>query len=96
MGVPAQVSSTSLDQGSKLRGTFPKALLQLNSATLILDQLINQLYRRCNQRQQWKHPGSQYSLGNSDCTKYSFEREGHLLTYVSALEPFYHHGLDNI
>ncbi|GFV41461.1 uncharacterized protein TNCV_5016181 [Trichonephila clavipes] len=34
-GVPAQVSSTSLDHGSKLRGPLPKALVQLNSATLI-------------------------------------------------------------
>ncbi|GFW26814.1 uncharacterized protein TNCV_1403041 [Trichonephila clavipes] len=34
-GVPAQVSSTSLDHGSKLRGPSPKALVQLNSATLI-------------------------------------------------------------
>ncbi|GFU53437.1 uncharacterized transposon-derived protein F54H12.3 [Trichonephila clavipes] len=30
-GVPAQVSSTSLDHGSKLRGPSPKALVQLNS-----------------------------------------------------------------
>ncbi|GFT99737.1 hypothetical protein TNCV_1141151 [Trichonephila clavipes] len=30
-----QVSSTSLDHGSKLRGSSPKALVQLNSATLI-------------------------------------------------------------
>ncbi|GFV38215.1 hypothetical protein TNCV_4792011 [Trichonephila clavipes] len=28
-GVPAQVSSTSLDHGSKLRGPSPKALVQL-------------------------------------------------------------------
>ncbi|GFT34046.1 hypothetical protein TNCV_4384931 [Trichonephila clavipes] len=34
-GVPAQVSSTSPDHGSKLRGPSPKALVQLNSATLI-------------------------------------------------------------
>ncbi|GFY11020.1 uncharacterized protein TNCV_2201281 [Trichonephila clavipes] len=34
-GMPAQVSSTSLDYGSKLRGPSPKALVQLNSATLI-------------------------------------------------------------
>ncbi|GFX40881.1 uncharacterized protein TNCV_3761021 [Trichonephila clavipes] len=31
----AQVWSTSLDHGSKLRGPSPKALMQLNSATLI-------------------------------------------------------------
>ncbi|GFW80688.1 hypothetical protein TNCV_3235401 [Trichonephila clavipes] len=30
--VPAQVSSTSLDHGSKLRGMSLKALVQLNSA----------------------------------------------------------------
>ncbi|GFW80062.1 hypothetical protein TNCV_4911601 [Trichonephila clavipes] len=34
-GVPVQVSSTSLDHGSKLRGPSPKALVQLNSVTLI-------------------------------------------------------------
>ncbi|GFT93608.1 uncharacterized protein TNCV_677441 [Trichonephila clavipes] len=33
--MPAQVSSSSLDYGSKLRGVSPKALVQLNSATLI-------------------------------------------------------------
>ncbi|GFX32705.1 uncharacterized protein TNCV_888431 [Trichonephila clavipes] len=37
-GVPAQVSSTSLDHGSKLRGPSPKALVPLNSATLIFNQ----------------------------------------------------------
>ncbi|GFX15319.1 hypothetical protein TNCV_3302481 [Trichonephila clavipes] len=37
-GYPAQVSSTSLDHGSKLRGPSPKALVQLNSATLIFNQ----------------------------------------------------------
>ncbi|GFU56058.1 hypothetical protein TNCV_3405221 [Trichonephila clavipes] len=31
--LPDQVSSTSLDHGSKLRGPSPKALVQLNSAT---------------------------------------------------------------
>ncbi|GFW88117.1 hypothetical protein TNCV_217891 [Trichonephila clavipes] len=41
-GVPAQVSSTSLDHGSKLRGPSPKALVLLNSATLIFNQSINQ------------------------------------------------------
>ncbi|GFW67500.1 hypothetical protein TNCV_3391711 [Trichonephila clavipes] len=39
-GVPAQVSSTSLDYGSKLRGPQPKALVQLNSATLMFNQSI--------------------------------------------------------
>ncbi|GFV93510.1 uncharacterized protein TNCV_1988241 [Trichonephila clavipes] len=34
-GLPAQVSSTSLDHGSKLRGPSPKALVYLRSATLI-------------------------------------------------------------
>ncbi|GFX06988.1 putative RNA-directed DNA polymerase from transposon X-element [Trichonephila clavipes] len=34
-GVPAQVSSTFIDHGSKLRGPSPKALVQLISATLI-------------------------------------------------------------
>ncbi|GFV78583.1 uncharacterized protein TNCV_1888891 [Trichonephila clavipes] len=34
-GVPAQMSSSSLDYGSKLRGSSPKALVSLNSATLI-------------------------------------------------------------
>ncbi|GFV80208.1 hypothetical protein TNCV_1477701 [Trichonephila clavipes] len=38
--VPAQVSSTSLDCGSKLRGPLPKALVQLNSATLIFTHLL--------------------------------------------------------
>ncbi|GFV99435.1 hypothetical protein TNCV_1514051 [Trichonephila clavipes] len=33
--IPAQVSSTSIDNGSKLRGPSPKALVQLNSATSI-------------------------------------------------------------
>ncbi|GFW22812.1 uncharacterized protein TNCV_2380271 [Trichonephila clavipes] len=41
-GVPAQVSSTSLDHDSKLRGPSPKALVQLNIATLIFKQSINQ------------------------------------------------------
>ncbi|GFV85088.1 uncharacterized protein TNCV_3320261 [Trichonephila clavipes] len=36
--VPAQVSSTSLDHGSKLRGPSPKALVKLNSAMLIFNQ----------------------------------------------------------
>ncbi|GFX13030.1 uncharacterized protein TNCV_2356861 [Trichonephila clavipes] len=40
-GVPAQVSSTSLDHGSKLRGPSPKALVQLNCVTLIFNQSIN-------------------------------------------------------
>ncbi|GFY11994.1 hypothetical protein TNCV_4974941 [Trichonephila clavipes] len=35
-GVPAQVSSSSLDHGSRLRGLSPKALVLLNSAMLIL------------------------------------------------------------
>ncbi|GFX00192.1 hypothetical protein TNCV_296811 [Trichonephila clavipes] len=39
--VPAQMSSTSLDYGSKLRGPSPKALVLLNSATLISNQSIN-------------------------------------------------------
>ncbi|GFV24173.1 uncharacterized protein TNCV_4165201 [Trichonephila clavipes] len=39
-GVPAQVSSTSFDHGSKLRGPSPKSLVQLNSATLIINQSI--------------------------------------------------------
>ncbi|GFS98744.1 uncharacterized protein TNCV_2591891 [Trichonephila clavipes] len=39
-GVPAQVSPTSLDHGSKLRGPSPKALVLLNSATLIFNQSI--------------------------------------------------------
>ncbi|GFU61916.1 hypothetical protein TNCV_4826851 [Trichonephila clavipes] len=30
-GVPAQVSSSSLDHGSKLRGLSPKALVELNT-----------------------------------------------------------------
>ncbi|GFT36500.1 uncharacterized protein TNCV_3672051 [Trichonephila clavipes] len=34
-GVPAQVSSSSLDHGSKLQGPSPKDLVYLNSATLI-------------------------------------------------------------
>ncbi|GFV55694.1 uncharacterized protein TNCV_754941 [Trichonephila clavipes] len=42
-GVPAQVSSTSLDHGSKLRGPSPKALVQLNSATLIFTHSLTQL-----------------------------------------------------
>ncbi|GFU72081.1 uncharacterized protein TNCV_2976661 [Trichonephila clavipes] len=42
-GVPTQVSSTSLDHGSKLRGPSPKALVQLNRETLISNQSINQL-----------------------------------------------------
>ncbi|GFY19914.1 hypothetical protein TNCV_2146071 [Trichonephila clavipes] len=33
-GVPAQVSSLSLDHSSKLRGPSPKGLVLLNSATL--------------------------------------------------------------
>ncbi|GFV53615.1 hypothetical protein TNCV_2643341 [Trichonephila clavipes] len=33
--MPAQVSSSSLDHGSKIRDPSPKALVQLNSATLI-------------------------------------------------------------
>ncbi|GFV87971.1 hypothetical protein TNCV_782511 [Trichonephila clavipes] len=41
-GVPAQVSSTSLDHGSKLRGPSPKALVQLNSATLIFTHSLTQ------------------------------------------------------
>ncbi|GFX19241.1 hypothetical protein TNCV_3013851 [Trichonephila clavipes] len=41
--VPAQVSSTSLDHGSKLRGPSPKALVSLNSATLIFNQSINRV-----------------------------------------------------
>ncbi|GFW32721.1 hypothetical protein TNCV_3679691 [Trichonephila clavipes] len=42
-GVPAQMSTTSLDHGSKLRGPSPKALAQLNDVTLIFNQSINQL-----------------------------------------------------
>ncbi|GFV06036.1 hypothetical protein TNCV_3143271 [Trichonephila clavipes] len=38
--MPAQVLSTSLDNSSKLRGPSPKALVQLNSATLILTQSL--------------------------------------------------------
>ncbi|GFW10490.1 hypothetical protein TNCV_892851 [Trichonephila clavipes] len=34
-GVPAQVSSSSIDLGSKFRDQSPKALDQLNSAKLI-------------------------------------------------------------
>ncbi|GFY16592.1 hypothetical protein TNCV_2787191 [Trichonephila clavipes] len=34
-GVPAHVSSSSLDRGSKERGSSPKVLEQLNSAKLI-------------------------------------------------------------
>ncbi|GFW07460.1 uncharacterized transposon-derived protein F54H12.3 [Trichonephila clavipes] len=44
-GVPAQVSSTSLDHGSKLRGPSPKALVQLNSATLILTHSLTPQFR---------------------------------------------------
>ncbi|GFX17719.1 hypothetical protein TNCV_475191 [Trichonephila clavipes] len=40
-GVPAQVSSTSLDRGSKLRGPLPKALMLLNSTTLILTHSVH-------------------------------------------------------
>ncbi|GFU98765.1 uncharacterized protein TNCV_1214811 [Trichonephila clavipes] len=40
-GVPAQVSSTSLDHGSKLRGPLPKALVLLNSCDVNI-QSINQ------------------------------------------------------
>ncbi|GFT41431.1 retrovirus-related Pol polyprotein from transposon TNT 1-94 [Trichonephila clavipes] len=39
--VPAQVSSTSLDHGSKLRGPSPKALVQLNSATFIFTHSLH-------------------------------------------------------
>ncbi|GFX19129.1 hypothetical protein TNCV_3012731 [Trichonephila clavipes] len=39
-GVPAQVSSSSLDPGSKLRGPSPKALGQLNSATLMFTHAL--------------------------------------------------------
>ncbi|GFX49104.1 hypothetical protein TNCV_3077221 [Trichonephila clavipes] len=39
-GVPAQVSSTSLDHGSKLRDPSPKALEYLNSATLKFTQSL--------------------------------------------------------
>ncbi|GFT67144.1 hypothetical protein TNCV_782991 [Trichonephila clavipes] len=38
-GVPTQVSSSSLDHSSKLRGPSPKALGLLNSAMLILTHL---------------------------------------------------------
>ncbi|GFU42634.1 hypothetical protein TNCV_1545081 [Trichonephila clavipes] len=36
--MPAQVSSTSLDHGPKLRVPSPKALVYLNSATLLFNQ----------------------------------------------------------
>ncbi|GFU97812.1 hypothetical protein TNCV_2532841 [Trichonephila clavipes] len=39
-GVPAQESSSSLDNDSKLRGPSPEALEQLNSALLIVCQVI--------------------------------------------------------
>ncbi|GFY28259.1 uncharacterized protein TNCV_4395931 [Trichonephila clavipes] len=51
-GVPAQVSSTSLDHDSKERAPSPKALVQLNSATLIfthsLDAALKYGERRAN------------------------------------------------
>ncbi|GFS92653.1 uncharacterized protein TNCV_1160971 [Trichonephila clavipes] len=47
-GVAAQVSSTSLDHGSKLRGPSPKALVQLNSDVNI--QSINQTQAAPSQR----------------------------------------------
>ncbi|GFV93442.1 hypothetical protein TNCV_1987571 [Trichonephila clavipes] len=37
--IPAQVSSTSLDHGSRLRDPLPKALVWLNSVTLIFTHL---------------------------------------------------------
>ncbi|GFU50145.1 uncharacterized protein TNCV_640571 [Trichonephila clavipes] len=40
-GVSAQVSSTSLDHGSKLRGPSPKAFVSLNSATLIFTHSLD-------------------------------------------------------
>ncbi|GFT41947.1 hypothetical protein TNCV_1667881 [Trichonephila clavipes] len=42
--MPAQVPFTSLDHGSKLRGPSPKALVYLNSATLIFNQSINDAF----------------------------------------------------
>ncbi|GFU85319.1 uncharacterized protein TNCV_2386241 [Trichonephila clavipes] len=41
-GVPAQVSSSSLDHCSKLRGPSPKALVYLNSATFIFTHSLKQ------------------------------------------------------
>ncbi|GFX17068.1 hypothetical protein TNCV_4265941 [Trichonephila clavipes] len=46
-GVLAQVSSTSFDHGSKLRGPSPKALVQLNSATLIFTHVPPQKTFQC-------------------------------------------------
>ncbi|GFW52389.1 hypothetical protein TNCV_2796471 [Trichonephila clavipes] len=41
--VPAQVSSSSLDNGSDLQGSLPKALMQLKSVTLIFTHSITRL-----------------------------------------------------
>ncbi|GFV01462.1 hypothetical protein TNCV_2960561 [Trichonephila clavipes] len=45
-GVPTQMSSTSLDHGSKLRGHSPKALVWLNSVMLIFTQSLTRLVHR--------------------------------------------------
>ncbi|GFY19341.1 hypothetical protein TNCV_4127281 [Trichonephila clavipes] len=59
-GMPAQVSSTSLDHGSKLCGPSPKALVQLNSVTLIFTHfmiankgkiLYLQTYKECYKKE---------------------------------------------
>ncbi|GFT69603.1 teneurin-a [Trichonephila clavipes] len=46
-GVPAQVPSPSVDYDSKLRGPSSKALLQLNSATLIFTHSLTQTIPNC-------------------------------------------------
>ncbi|GFV19440.1 hypothetical protein TNCV_3663731 [Trichonephila clavipes] len=43
-GVPVQVSSTSLDHGSKLHGPSPKALVLLNSTTLIFTHSLTRTF----------------------------------------------------
>ncbi|GFW71287.1 uncharacterized protein TNCV_537051 [Trichonephila clavipes] len=61
-GVPAQVSSTSLDHGSKLRGPLPKAFVQLNSATLIFNQSIKALSPKSLQ---WLHDSTGTMMNKS-------------------------------
>ncbi|GFX19040.1 uncharacterized protein TNCV_323441 [Trichonephila clavipes] len=46
-GVPGQVSSPSLDHGSKLRSPAPKAFVWLNSVTLIFKQSIILYFIAC-------------------------------------------------
>ncbi|GFV82587.1 DUF1758 domain-containing protein [Trichonephila clavipes] len=56
--MPAQVSSTSLDHGSKLRGPSSKALVQLNSVTLIFTHSLELYGVACNKELVWKrHEG---------------------------------------